>query len=586
MQRLLRDDYDVAIVGLGPTGLTLAHLLGRRGLRVLALEREPEFYGNARAVYTDDECMRVFQAAGVAAELEADMLVDTPVQWVLEDGSVLSQLRRMDKPYGWAVSNFFYQPYLETKMERLLERYPNVTALRGREVVGFSQDDDGRDRRARRRVQASRYGQSTADGGNARERPLAPGRNGSSPATAAAAACAPRLGIKMAGKSFPEPWLVVDIKAKEGEDCFRHMPYFNFHCDPKQPTVSCPQPNGHHRFEFLLMPGQTKDEMEDPATVLRLLAQYVDVDKVEVLRRLVYTFNALVAERWRDGRVLLAGDAAHMTPQFMGQGMSSGVRDTHNLAWKLEAVLRKGADPKLIDTYPSERKPHAKEMIDISVKMKDFVSIANPVLAKTRNIVVKTLLVTPKVGDYIREARFKPPPTYPNGDYFGLPRRRRNSAEGRPIPQPRVRTYDGRRALLDEVLGEDYALVGYACDPCASLDAKTLARLSALGARLVALYPFGGRPQGDAVKRGSAGGALIEVEDLGGEGIAWFRRAGARKGHLALVRPDKFVYALTPAAQLAAAVNRAFEVYGDAAPKAGDLGPAVAEAGEKAGLAA
>ena len=145
----------------------------------------------------------------------------------------------------------------------------------------------------------------------------------------------------MAGKSFPEPWLVVDIKAKEGEDCFRHMPYFNFHCDPKQPTVSCPQPNGHHRFEFLLMPGQTKEQMEDPATVRSLLARHVDVDKVEVLRRLVYTFNALVAERWREGRVLLAGDAAHMTPQFMGQGMSSGVRDAHNLAWKLDAVLRK-----------------------------------------------------------------------------------------------------------------------------------------------------------------------------------------------------------------------------------------------------
>ena len=139
------------------------------------------------------------------------------------------------------------------------------------------------------------------------------------------------------------------------------------------------------------MPGQTKEQMEDPTTVRSLLAQYVDVDKVEVLRRLVYTFNALVAERWREGRVLLAGDAAHMTPQFMGQGMSSGVRDAHNLAWKLDAVLR-GAGPKLIDTYESERKPHAKEMIDISVQMKNFVSLANPLLAKLRNVVVKTLL--------------------------------------------------------------------------------------------------------------------------------------------------------------------------------------------------
>ena len=284
--------------------------------------------------------------------------------------------------------------------------------------------------------------------------------------------------------------------------------------------------------------------------------------------------------------MLLAGDAAHMTPQFMGQGMSSGVRDAHNLAWKLEAVLRKGADPKLIDTYQSERKPHAKEMIDISVKMKDFVSLANPVLAMTRNVVIKTFLMTPKVGDYIREGRFKPPPTYPNGDYFGLPRSRRNGAEGRPIPQPQVRTYDGRRTLLDELLGEDYALVGYACDPRASLDARTVARLRALGARFVALYPFGRRPQGGAVNRGAAAGALTEVEDLGGEGIAWFRGAGARKGHVALVRPDRFVYALTPATQLAAVVNRALEVYGDAAPRPGAVEPAVAKAGEKAGLAA
>jgi 3-(3-hydroxy-phenyl)propionate hydroxylase len=135
-------DFDVAIVGLGPTGLTLAHFLGRRGLKVIALEREPEFYGNARAVYTDDECMRIFQEAGVAVELEADMIVDCPVQWVLEDGSVLGQLRRFDRPYGWTMSNFLYQPYFETKLESLLTRYANVQIMRGRELIAFEQNSD------------------------------------------------------------------------------------------------------------------------------------------------------------------------------------------------------------------------------------------------------------------------------------------------------------------------------------------------------------------------------------------------------------------------------------------------------------
>src|SRR3974390_1393414 len=133
-------EFDVAIVGLGPTGLTLAHFLGRGGIKVIALEREPEFYGNARAVYTDDECMRILQEAGVAAELEADMVLDSPVQWVLEDGSVLGQLRRFDRPYGWTMSNFLYQPYFESKLETLLSRYANVRVMRGRELIAFEQD--------------------------------------------------------------------------------------------------------------------------------------------------------------------------------------------------------------------------------------------------------------------------------------------------------------------------------------------------------------------------------------------------------------------------------------------------------------
>ena len=557
-------EFDVAIVGLGPTGLTLAHFLGRRGLKVVALEREPEFYGNARAVYTDDECMRIFQEAGVAAELEADMILDAPVQWVLENGSVLGQLRRFDRPYGWTMSYFLYQPYFETKLESLLSRYPNVQVLRGREVTAFEQDSDWVTFKygASKGIQYGRAAAPAADPTDvttARARWLVACDGGRSGVRS-------QLGIKMAGKSFPEPWLVVDIKAKDGADCFHHLPYFNFHCDPKRPTVSCPQPGGHHRFEFLMLPGETREQMEDPATVRALVSRHVEYDKVEVLRRLVYTFNALVAERWRVGRVLLAGDAAHMTPQFMGQGMSSGVRDAHNLAWKLDAVLCGRADPSLVDTYEAERKPHAKDMIDVSVRMKEFVSQPNPVKAALRNALVALLLKLPKVGDYIREARWKPPPTYPNGVYFGLPRTRRNGAEGRPIPQPQIRTYEGRRALLDDILGDNFALVGYGVDPRATLDANTIAGLEALNTRFVTLYPYGGRPQGSNVSPHTPAG-LIEVEDLSGEALAWFRKVGARAGHVALVRPDKFVYAMCPTGRIAEAVTHASRTLGAFTPE-------------------
>lgn len=562
--------FEVVIVGLGPTGLTLAHLLGARGVKVLALEREPKFYGSARAVYTDDECMRIFQAARVADELAADMVLDSPAQWVLGDGRILAQFMPTARPYGWTASNFFYQPFLETKLETLLERYPNVTVRRGREVVGFEQDE-AHVTLVHAASTGHRYGEAPpiataptqteavrglwfvgCDGGRSFVRT--------------------NLGIKMSGESFPEPWLVVDIKAKDAEECFRHMPYFNFYCDPKNPAVSCPQPRGHHRFEFRLMPGQTKEHMEDPATVRRLLGRHIDVDKIEILRKLVYTFNALIAERWRHGRVLLAGDAAHMTPQFMGQGMSSGVRDAYNLAWKLDAVLRGQASDRLIDSYERERKPHAKEMIDVSVRMKNFVSISSPMKASLRNLLVKAMLLTPGLRDYIREVRFKPPPTYPQGSYLGLPRKRRNGAEGRPLAQPTVRSFDGRRALLDDLLGDGFALMGYAADPRARLDTSSVAALDTLGTRFIALYPLGGRPQGPGIAHSTASD-LVEVEDISGEGVAWLRLAGARPGHVAIIRPDKFVYALAPADEIPAAVKHLLHTI-DRPQRAAEIPPA------------
>jgi 2-polyprenyl-6-methoxyphenol hydroxylase-like FAD-dependent oxidoreductase len=137
------EQFDVAIVGLGPTGLTLAHTLGMRGLQVLVLEREPKSYGNARAVYTDGECMRIFQSFGMAHTLAADMLQDVPVQMVLPDGSVLLQIKNTHQPYGWSTANFFYQPALETALAEGLTRYPNVKVLRGREVTRFEQDASG-----------------------------------------------------------------------------------------------------------------------------------------------------------------------------------------------------------------------------------------------------------------------------------------------------------------------------------------------------------------------------------------------------------------------------------------------------------
>jgi 3-(3-hydroxy-phenyl)propionate hydroxylase len=566
-------DCDVVISGLGPTGLTLAHLLGRRGRAVLVLEREPEFYGNARAVYTDDECMRIFQSCGMADALAAEMLTDCPVQMLLPDGSMLMQIADNRRPFAWPPLNFFYQPYLETRLAEALVRYPNVRVMRGREATRFEQDRDG--------VivhhvasQGSRYGRS---GASAQESPSTHPANASVRARyfvgcdGGRSAVRARLGIKMAGKSFPNPWLVVDIREKERDTALHHLPYFSFVCDPQCPTVSCVQPDGHHRFEFMLMPGQTREYMEDPATVRSYLAKYVDVDRFEILRSLVYTFNALIAERWRDGRVFLAGDAAHMTPQFIGQGMNAGVRDAFNLAWKLDAVLAGSASDALLDTYQSERLPHVRNMIRTAVRMKDFVSMANPFKAFLRNAFTRTAMAMPVIGRYLREGTFIPQPSYAGGSYFGIPRGMRRSPAGRQLPQPYVKGPSGRGERLDDLLGDGFALLGIGADPRRSLTEADLASWRRLHASFVAVYPFGGRPQGGHARVRPRG--LVEIEDITGELLAWLRSRGQGRGSVVIVRPDRFVYGAVPGSQLSAA-TRGIQAELQAAPAIAEVAPA------------
>jgi 3-(3-hydroxy-phenyl)propionate hydroxylase len=539
--------YDAVIVGLGPTGLTLAHGLGRRGHRVLVLEREPQFYGNARAVYTDGECLRIFQSIGMAERLAADMLQDAPVQMVLPDGEVLFQIKNTERPHGWPANNFFYQPLLETALADGLAQYPNVTVMRGRELVRFEQDAVGVGVVHVASAGAG-YGRPPGDAPAAQDEQQVRARYMVG-ADGGRSVVRTLLGIGMTGQNFPNPWLVVDIKAKNPDDGLRHLPYFNFICDPACPTVSCVQPNGHHRFEFMLMPGQTREQMEHPDTVRHYLSKYIDVDKFEVLRRLVYTFNALMAERWRDRRVLLAGDAAHMTPQFIGQGMNAGVRDAYNLAWKLDAVLRGQAGDALLDSYEAERKPHAAAMTREGVRMKDYVSMVNPLGTALRNGLTRVLTRLPGIGPFICRGDFIPKPSYRQGSYVGLPRRGLRGAEGRLMPQALLRGPDGRRQWFDDLVGGGFVLAGAGCDPREGLDADSLALWQMLGARFVAVYPFGGRPAGDAAAHAAPGG-LIEAEDPDGAFHRWLRASGGGRGSAVVLRPDRFVFALVRAAQL------------------------------------
>lgn len=550
------DIPDVAIVGMGPTGLVLAHTLAMRGHQVVVLEREPVFYGNARAVYTDDECMRIFQSIHLADDIQARMMADTPVQFVRPDGSVMVQYMPLTKPYGWPVVNFFYQPYLETTLTEALQRYSNVKILRGRDVIDFQQDASGvtLTHQATREARFTEHsdGKVSTDGDPdlqfLRARYMVGCDGGRSMVRT-------KLGIDMTGKNFPEPWLVVDLQRKPSVNALRHLPYFNFVVDPTLPVVSCTQPDGFHRFEFMLMPGETKENMERPETVRHYLSKFVDPDQFEVKRRLVYTFNALMANKWREGRILLAGDAAHMTPQFMGQGASSGIRDAYNLGWKLDMVLRGRCGDSVLDSYERERRDHAQSMIDGSVLLKDIVSMTNPVGTVFRNAVMMLTYKVPFINRWVQKGAFKPAPIYKRGAYLGLPRRGFKGPEGALSPQPEVRFFDGQRRLLDDLLGDGFALVGYKVDPRSHLSASALQHLALLGTRFVTLYPYGGRPQGLVGVERQVQEGVIEVEDVDAHMSAWFCKAGLRRGGVAILRPDKFTFGAVKPEQLEQAVD-------------------------------
>lgn len=535
--------YDVAIVGLGPTGLVLAHALGMKGHRVVVLEKEPVFYGNARAVYTDDECMRIFQSLNIAREVQAQMMMDTPVQFVRPDGSLMAQYMPLTRYFGWPVVNFFYQPYLETTLSSHLARYPNVEVRRGREVVDFRQDAAGVTvtHQATQEVRFTEFGDSRKltrgdlDVQTLRARYLVGCDGGRSVVRT-------KLGIDMTGKNFPEPWLVVDLQRKPGVDGLRHLPYFNFVVDPALPVVSCVQPDGFHRFEFMLMPGETKENMERPETVRHYLSKFIDPDQFEIKRRLVYTFNALMAKEWRRDRILLAGDAAHMTPQFMGQGASSGIRDAYNLGWKLDLILKGQVSEQVLDSYEKERKAHAQAMIDVSVLLKDIVSMTHPIGTLVRDAFIAVSQSIGPLKRFFRDGGFKPLPVYKRGSYLGMPRSGLRGPEGVLSPQPEVRLFDSTRVLLDDVMGPGFALIGLNVDPREHLDGTSTRLLESLGASVVTLYAYGERPQGlHGVERNVRAGTL-EVEDISGVMVEWFRKAGFKDRAVAVLRPDKFTF--------------------------------------------
>ncbi|HLA64490.1 MAG TPA: bifunctional 3-(3-hydroxy-phenyl)propionate/3-hydroxycinnamic acid hydroxylase, partial [Rhodothermales bacterium] len=445
--------YDVAVVGYGPVGAAAANLLGAAGHRVIVLERESEIHPLPRAVHFDGEVMRFFQLLGLSDAVEP--LTGSADEYRFEDrqGRLLFSVDRdrARQPEGWPRLHVFRQPDLEGVLRAGVARYPTVTVRLGAAVEGVGQDDAGvtLDVRAGAGVTAVRARYVLAcDGARSTVRDLlhiplrVPGR-----------------GPLRALAGSVQPWLVVDARLTGNDGSPGPLRQV---CDPQRPTTYIPGPGRQRRWEFLLRGEETTATMEKPARVRALLAPWVDPDAVEIERAAVYTFRALVAARWRAGRVFLAGDAAHQMPPFAGQGLGSGLRDAHNAAWKLDLVLRGVAPPALLDTYEQERRPHVAAITWLALAAgrlltlgRSFSLLRDGLLWAVNGVSKKPLLAQlPIEMPGLRRGFFA------RGDG------RRGA--GTRFPQPVVRVLEGGQAgptvRLDEVLGPGFALLGAGAD--------------------------------------------------------------------------------------------------------------------------
>ncbi|CAA9291830.1 MAG: 3-(3-hydroxy-phenyl)propanoic acid hydroxylase, partial [uncultured Chloroflexia bacterium] len=529
-------DTEVVVVGCGPVGATMANLLGLHGVRTIVIERERTEHGEPRAFSCDDEGLRIYQRAGLADRLRADMVECTYVDYAGVNGQPFAelQLEGLDFGSGYGPVNFFYQPKLERVLREALGRFGHVAFEPGQEVTALRQDADfvtltvrDRDNDTTREIRA-RYVLG-CDGARSTVRQLS--------------------GVKLVGTSYEERWLAVSGFAPEHALRLLHSRYV---CDPGRPTFVGRGAAGDYRMEFMLGPDETAEEMERPTTIATLVEPYVDPAHLEITRAVVYKFHNVVAERWQTGRVFLAGDAAHQMPPMMGQGLVSGLRDAANLTGKLSLVLRGAADPSVLSSYETERRPHAKEMADISARVAALFCTRRRAVALMRDGFFRTIQRIPRVRRFIQHLEFKPAAVFGHGLIAGGRRRNRKAAEGTLFPQTNVIASDGNVARLDDLLGTGFTVVGMHADPRLVV-AQCDEVWTRLGTRLVQIVPAG-QPIPQAIP------GVCHVTDATGKLAAWFQRHGAQ---LVIVRPDRYVFAAAPAVQaehLASVIAEAFPI--------------------------
>jgi 3-(3-hydroxy-phenyl)propionate hydroxylase len=499
-------DADIAIIGYGPSGVSAANILGANGIKTIAFERNKDIYSRARAVTMNDWTIRCFQSVGLDQALVKDMDETYALRWITYEGHELNRVGFPPGEMGHYRSYSIYQPVIEQTLRDGAARFADHVDVRyGVDVTDIVQDDDGVTitttdiQTGETRTTRARYALA-CDGGSSVTRDL--------------------VGIKLLGDTHETEWVIIDAYVKRWWPN-RHI--LTFWSDKLRPVVDIALSLGTHRWEMPLQAHETKADFATHDKLWTLLdAMGVQHDDIEIHQHAFYKHHIRHADRWREGRVFLVGDAAHLMPPWAGQGMQSGIRDAFNLCWKLIEVLRRRMPDKILDTYEIERAPDVEKYTQISVGLGRLI--------KQEMSEAELAAMQPPPGAPPELPPLLQAPCLTGGWLSGD--LGQQSAVGKMIPQPNVATTDGKLAKLDDVIGNGFTLLGDGVDPSSLLTADQRAAWDVLGATYRAV-----RSPDQASK------APDDIIDIGGALLGWMRSFGATA---IAVRPDRFVAAAAP----------------------------------------
>lgn len=501
--------YDVLIVGLGPTGITLAALLAQRGLKVAAFDKLPDLYPLPRAVGLDHEAMRLMQQLGLAGAIAPHVAPYRPSEYRGADGKPIRRLDAAPAPHplGWAPNYVFNQPAMEHALRDHVARNTDALIQTSSEVTDFGQDEAGA------WVCVRRAGGDTTQRFDAAYLVACDG--GSSPIRK-------RLGIPFEDLGFDEAWLVVDsiVPTEKLADLPQTQVQY---CEPARPATFVIGPGNHRRWEIMLQPGDSTATPFPEEEIWKLLGRWVAPGDITLWRSAAYRFHGLVSRRWRERRILLAGDAAHMTPPFMAQGMMQGLRDALNLSWKLARVLLDEDRDSLLDSYEQERRPHTVATTRAAIELGRIICERDPAKAAERDARLR--------------AQYKGETTVRQNLIPGLSAGLLDTAtpgHGQLFPQPRL-SAPRADALLDDLTGPVFRVAALNT-PTPQEQAGLLAALAPLRGRLLCL---GQDREGPASECGPDADGMLNIIEAGAVIEPWMRSLDAR---YALVRPDHYVY--------------------------------------------